>query len=166
MWFLFVAVPAAVSALSAVFSLTGGTTTAAVAVATNYSQRRCGYRPGEGSFTERANDTYYGVMFDGTSPYDINRDLWRLGSAIPGILGKFMGKKFDLTKSEGELLMSLMIPAMSAVADFEAAKELVIECGHEAVDLLLNMTDQMAATIQPVAHWLEQFPKLRIKDIS
>lgn len=166
MWFLFVLVPAATSAMSAVFSLTGGATTVAVAIATNYSQRRCGYKPGEGSFTERTNDAYYGVLFDETSPHAINRDLWRLWKAAPRLLGKFFNKKFDLTKSEGELLMSLMIPAMSVVGDLEAARELVVECGLEAVGLLLDTTDQMATMLEPVVGWLGQFPTLRIKDVS
>ncbi len=166
MWFLFVLVPAATSIVSTVFSLTGGVTTGAIAIATNYSQTRRGYRPGEGSLTERTNDTYYGVVFDEHSPYALNRDLWRLFKATPGPLAKFATKKFDLTRSEGELLASLMVPAMSLVGDMEAAKSLVMEHGHEAIDLLMEITSNMAIMLEPVVHWLTQFPQTRIKDVS
>lgn len=165
MWFLFVLIPAATSAATALFSLTGGMSFVVTAVTTSEVQRRKGYKPGEGHFTERANDKYYGVRFDNTSGYDLSQNLGRLGAVAPRLLLKFANKKFDLTKSEGEFLRCLMAPAMVVLEDFEAVKELAAEQGgQEVIDLLIAMTDQLAVVVVPVARWLEDFP--RVKEAS
>lgn len=163
MWSLFVLVPAMTSAAVALFSLTGGMSFVVTAVTTSELQRRRGYKPGEGHFTERANDRYYGVCFDTNSGYDLSRDLGRLGSAAPGLLNKLANKRFDLTKSDGEFLRSLMAPAMALIEDFEAVKALAVEqAGQEVIDLLIAMTDQLAAVVIPVARWLEAFPRVKV----
>lgn len=165
MWFLFVLVPTATSALGALFSLTGGMNFAVVAAATEGWQRRKGYRSGEGHFTERANNSYYGVKFD-VHAQGLNQKLGNLALITPGLLGRFENKRFDLTRSEGEFLSSLLTSTVGAVADLRAARELVEEQGgQEAIELLLTMTDRLAAVVIPVVHWLEQFPSARVKEV-
>lgn len=162
MWFLFVLVPAATSAAAALFSLTGGMSFVVVAATTSEWQRRKGYKPGEGHFTERVDDTYYGVRLDSDADQDLSRDLGRLSAAAPGLLSKFAKKKFDLTTSDGEFLRSLMVPAIALVEDFETIKTMAAqESKPEVIDLLISMTDQLAAVVIPVARWLEQFPRVR-----
>lgn len=162
MWFLFIAVPAVASVTASLFSLTGGMKFAVTAVVTEGIQRKRGYRPGEGHFTERVNDLYYGVWADPEATCQISRNLGKLTLAVPSLLGTVSRKKFDLTLSEGEFLRLLMLPALAALEDLAAAKQLVEEQGdQEAIDLLIATTEQLGAVTLPVAYWLEQFPRVK-----
>lgn len=164
MLFIFMLGPVILSATGALFSLTGGMGFVATAATVSEWQRRKGYKPGEGRFTERANDAYYGVRPDISSDYALSRDLGVLLAAVPRTLGKFGDKSFDFTHSEGEFLRALMVPVLNTLGDLQAAKELVEEQGsEEAVDLLHAVADQLAIVLAPVTGWLEQFPGTRIR---
>ena len=162
MWVIFVIIPTVVSAVGSLFSLTGGMGFVAAAVATSEWQRRKSYRPGEGRFTERVNDKYYGVGFKETSDCDLSNNLWKLSVAAPSLFDSLTKLRFDITKSEGEFLRALLAPALLALDDFDVAKQLAIDDGREdAMNLLYETTDRLTSVIIPVVRWLEQFPRVR-----
>lgn len=164
MWFIFLVIPTAISAVSSLFSLTGGMQFAVAAVATREWQKNKGYRPGEGRFTERANDKYYGVRFEESTSDDLSHGLWQLSGSVPGLFKPYLESSFDFTVSEGMFLRALLAPALLALGDFEAAKLLVIEQDNEeSRELFCEMTDRLASVVIPVVRWLEQFPAARVR---
>lgn len=164
MWGLFILPIAVPSILSAVVGLTGGMKWVMAAAVNAQFHRRKGYKPNEGHFTPRCQDTYFGIWFDSKSSYDLNRDLGKLAEALPGIFP--IGKKFDMTMSEGEFLRTMMVPALGGLADFRAAKELVTEMSgsEDSFQLLYAELENLANAAIPIARWLEEFP--RTKDVS
>lgn len=167
MLLVFVMVPALVSAAGAAFSLIGGMGFVTTAAAINGWQRYKGYKPGEGHLTERANNKYYGVCLNISDSYDVSQGLGKLAQAAPKMFSKFVGHEFDMTRTEGEFLRVLMAPALVSAGDLDAAKELVTELGDdEAMNLLYETADRLAAVVLPVVRWLEQFPKARVRKAS
>ncbi len=165
MWGLFILPIAIPSILSAVVGLTGGMKWVMAAAVNAQFHRRKGYKPNEGHFTPRCQDRYFGVWFDSESSYDLNRDLGELAEVLPGIF-PMIGKKFDMTISEGEFLRTMMVPALRGLVDFRAAKELVIEMGgsEDSFRLMYAQLEDLANAAIPIARWLEEFP--RTKDMS
>jgi hypothetical protein len=165
-WAIFVVVPAAISVVSSLFSLSSGVSFAIAAAATSELQRRKGYKPGEGHFTERANNAYYGVKFDASAEYDLSRDLGRLGKAMPGLFQQFLNSSFDITRSEGEFLRTLMVPVLQILDELDIVQEMIQAQDEGATDLLNEVASRLAIVVIPVSRWLQQFPHSRKKSCS
>lgn len=166
MWAIFVVIPAAVGAVSAIFSLTGGGSFVVAAVATSEWTRRKGHRAGEGPLSRRANHTYYGVEANEDSEFHLNQDLGRLAGAVPSLFEKHMGLKFDFTKSEGDFLKEVLRPAMAAVDELETVKEFLgqqEQITEEQVVLYQEVHDRLYTVARTVASYLDMFPKSRVK---
>lgn len=150
--------------VASIVSLTGGVTWVAAASATNLLSRLKGYKPHEGPLTPRACGKSFGVRFDELSEFEINRWLGRIGAALPSLF-TMRTQCFDMTISEAELAKVMLIPIMPRLADFEAARELVIEQlgSEESLELLYEELNKLADVAIPAAKWLEQFPESRRK---
>lgn len=161
MFALFILPIAITSMSSAVVSLTGGMGWVMAAASNTLFHRTRGYKPNEGHFTDRCQNQYFGVWFDSSSTYDINRALGQLSDALPGVFPDT--KKFDLTISEGEFLRDMLAPALEALTDFQAVKVLVLETNgsEESFRLLDAEADRLAIAAIPIARWLEQFPRAK-----
>jgi hypothetical protein len=160
MWSFFILGPAVVGVASAISSLTGGMNFVAVAMAVLELQRRRGYKPEEGQFTERAGNNYYAVCFDTKSDYDLNRDLGRTAEAVPSHFESLAKFKFDMTKSEGEMLRALLMPVIDMLDKLDEVKSAVVN--DNDLNRLDEIAKQLIASIIPLQVWLAQFPRKKV----
>ena len=161
MWSFFIIGPALTAIATTLASMTGGMNFVVVAVAVSELQRRKNYKAGEGQFTERAGNTYYGVRFDKSSSYDLSQDLGRVAGAVPSLFESLIDLEFDMTKSEGQFLRAMLVPVMDMLPGFEEAKTMAVD--EDGMFLLNEITEQLVAVIIPVRAWLAQFPRKRKK---
>lgn len=165
--FLFILPIVLASTMTTLFSLTTGMNFVIFGAAAMEWQRRRGYRGGEGRLTERENGMYYGVGMDKNSDHDITRDLGRLVQFAPSIFGPYTGKKYDFTKSEGELLRAIVLPAVQALNELEGLKIALEEdpANEDLQAALFLAVDNLGRLISPIITYLEQFPSKRIKRV-
>lgn len=167
MWFIFVIPMAVASSIGALLSVTTGMNFVIFAVAATEWQRRRGHRPGEGRFTERENDAYYGVGMDENSDHDLSMDLGRLAHYAPTAFAPHIGSRFDFTKSEGLLLRSILQPAVVVLNEVEVLKEALQEDpqNEDIQQALFAAADNLGTLVNPILTYLELFPATRVKKL-
>lgn len=131
-------------------------------------ERNYGYKKGEGRLTEREGGGHYGVSIDETSDNDISRNLGYLAKTIPPAFTELIGRKYDLTISEGETLRTILFPAMKILEEFEEIKAVYKEDpnNEEVLHILGKSMEILSATVGPVVMYLQQFPRKRVKVIK
>lgn len=157
MWSLFVVLPSLTAIATVLSSLTGGMSFVTIGVAVIELQRRRGYKPGEGEFTERAGNAYYAVCFDSQSEYDLNRELGRIAENVPSMFQDLIKFKFDMTKSEGEILRAMVISVIEHLDKLEDVKDDAVANGN--IEALNSATKQFISAVLPMRTWLAQFPR-------
>lgn len=167
MWFLFI-IPSVVAAgVAALFTVTTGMNFVIVALAGEMWQKRQGYKPGEGWFSEREGGIHYGTGLDEESDHDISRSLGRLAHRAPATFALYLNKKFDFTKTEGDLLRSILLPAISKLDELE---DWMIDMQENPRDeevgrLVLELAGELGKLVEPVLMFLSQFPNKRVKKL-
>lgn len=167
MHFLILAPILLFSTAAALFTVTGGSNFVIAALALEGYQRMMGYKAGEGRLSERESSSYYSTKLDKNSDHDLSHSLGRLAAQARDLFAPFVDKKFDFTKTEGELLRSMVRPAILALEQVEAVKLMLEQDpGNEQVlEVLHSSVDNLGMLIGPIIIFLEQFPKKRIKDV-
>jgi len=165
--FLFILPIVIASSLTTLFTVTTGMNFVIFGVAAMEWQRRRGYKGGEGRLTERENGMYYGVGMDKESDHDLTRDLGRLVQVSPSVFEPYMGKKYDFTKSEGEMLRAILMPAIQSLNELEGVKiELETDPSNEDLQAALFLgVENLGRLISPIITYLQQFPSKRIKKV-
>lgn len=166
MWAIFIIVPAVTSIATAFAKMVGGTKMVTAGLGVVGWNLTHGHRPGEGRLTKRPmNHTYFGIEIDIDSEYDLNQGLGVLAATLPADFEPFVGKKFDMTISEDEMLRAVVIPAIEAVKNANQAKELyrAFPKEAEARQMAMEAYKAMRAAAHPVSLLLRQFPKRRVK---
>ncbi len=166
MWFLFVLPPLVAAASATILKTTGAGKLVTAGIFVMGWQVTRGYRAGEGQLTDRANGgKYWGISPDLDSDYDLNQGLGLLAAMMGKEFEPYIGKKFDMTESEGEQLRAMVIPAVDAAqqahqAMLYAQRRNMPDAPRIAAELL----KEMKKVAHPVVVFLRQFPKKRVKD--
>ena len=129
--------------LPSLFSITGGGTFITLGLCLDLYQRRQGYKPGEGVSTQRY-PRFEGMVIGGDD--SVEKTLALVAEMWPQVLEPYVGKRFLLTQSEGEMLKTMLIPVVEALA---SGDEVLIE-----------------GTLQPVLMFLQKFPSGRVKELG
>lgn len=166
--FIFVLPVLLITTGAALFTVTTGTNFVIVAMAAAEYQRRKGYKGGEGRLSEREAGAYYSTTFDKNSDHDLSMDLGRIAAQLPTLFAPYVNKKYDFTKSEGQLLRAIVQPAILALNELEGAKiSLEQDPGNEELQQVLFATvDNFGMLVHPIIVYLEQFPSKRVKKAS
>ncbi len=168
MWFIFPLIPAVISSVAALYTVTQTGHFAVFAIAMGAWERNYGYRKGEGRLTERENG-YYGVSIDASSDHDITSDLGRLAKTMPtAFFAALTGRKYDFTVSEGAMFRTILLPAIKMLEEFEEIKAIYIEdpANEDLLQVFERAMELLTITVMPVVLLLQQFPKKRIKVIK
>lgn len=168
MWFVFVLAPLAAGVVSTIVKTTGGAKFVTVGIGVMAWQKSRGYRAGEGQLTDRANNgKYWGVEPNIDSTYDLNQALGVLAGSLDKEFAPYIGKKFDMTKSEAEQLRAMVIPATDAAQQAEQAKAFLRRYPHpDSQDIAVQAFKQLKKAAHPVLVFLKQFPEKRVKDVA
>lgn len=161
----FVAVPAAIAAATALFSAVGGMRLVVTGIGINEYQRRRGHKAGEGRLTQRENHKYYGVSIDLNSEHDISHELGILAGVFEEDFKPFIGKRFDMTTSEGQMLRAMLKPTMKAAKDLREVGKLLqaMPTEPEVQTMAAEAFKNARMSLRPVTMLLEQFPTKRVK---
>lgn len=169
MWFIFPLIPAVMSSIAALYTVTKSSNFITFASGALLWNNVHGYKRGEGELTDREGGEYYGVGIDETSEHDITRDLGRLSKIMPSpIFAELINRKYNLTISEGELLRAMLHPAVAALSEFEEIKVAYTENpqDEDLLQFLMKSMELLTATVGPIVLYLKQFPKKRVKIIK
>ncbi len=150
---------------AALFTVTAGSNFVIASIAVLEYQRRQGYKGGEGRLSEREAGAYYSTKLDQNSDHDLSINLGRLALHLPTLFAPYIDKKFDFTKTEGELLRSIIHPAVQALNELEGVKIMLEQDpGNEDFQsMLFAMVDNLGMLVAPIIIFLEQFPSKRVK---
>lgn len=153
---------------TALFTVTSGMSFVVVAATAAEWQRRRGYKGGEGRLSKRENNAYYSTALDKHSDHDLSNGLGRLAAQMPTIFEPYLNKRYDFTKTEGELLRAIVDPAVVALNELEGLKvALEQEPDNDDVQQALFATvDNLGMLVRPIIVYLEQFPTKRVKKAS
>lgn len=172
MWFLFVVPLALLGAGTAMLGMVNAGTIVVVTVAADQWQRRRGYKPGEGVFTDREGGHVFGLrvareaLENGT---DLEMFLSGMSNAFPDMFGAFVGKSFDLTVTEGEFLRSMVQAAQGQLDEYkDLASELEDgeEDDNELLAELVFRKEQLVAALSPIVMYLKNVPGTRVRSTS
>lgn len=165
MWFIFLIVPTAITAASSLFGATRGMAFVVTALGLDQWQRRRGYRLGEGQFTERENNGYYKVDLNTLSDHDLSARLGDLAAAFPKELAPYAKRRYDFTKSEGEMLRAVLAPVLFGLSNLVEVYAIYREMPDdpEALALVIATEDNLRTLLRPVIVFFEQFPTRRTR---
>lgn len=166
--FIFILPVLVASTVAALFTVTTGMNFVIFAVTTMEWQRRRGYKGGEGRLTRRENGTYYSTGLDQNSDHDLSYGLGLLAHQLPTVFEPFIGKRYDFTESEGQMLRAILEPAIVAFNELDGMKAMLEEDpnNEEVQQALFAMTDNLGMLVRPIIVYLEQFPTKRVKKAS
>jgi hypothetical protein len=165
MWFLFVVPVAVAGAVSALFGLVNGGTLLVVTLAADQWQRRRGHKPGEGVYTAREGGHVFGLRVCKNAGDDLGQFLAGLAHAFPDMFGRFEGKAFDLTESEGEFLRELTQPVKSRLDEYLEVVGLLSEDDtEELLTTLRYRQEKLVESLMPVSRYLRNVPGTRVRE--
>jgi hypothetical protein len=166
MWFIFIVPVTILGAAGALFGLVNGAPIIVVTIAADQWQRRRGYKPGEGLFTDREGGHVFGLRVEQDSPEDLGKGLSGLVLAFPDMFQEFDKKRFDLTESEGKMLRAMIEATKGHFDDYAEASQYVSSGGNEEPEYRLEMQhieERLRASLVPVAMFLRNVPEVRVK---
>lgn len=165
MWFLFVVPVAMVGAVGALFGLVNGGTILVVTLAADQWQRRRGHKPGEGVYTPREGGHVFGLRVAKDAKDDLGQFLAGLAHAFPDLFGRFEGKAFDLTESEGEFLRELTQPAKTQLDEYLVVVSMLSDDDtEELLTQLRYRQEKLIESLRPVARFLRNIPGTRVRE--
>lgn len=164
---LFPVALAVVAGVSALVGLCGGSGMLVIGIAADQYNRRKGYKRGEGVLTPR-DGGYWGAKVSLESSSDLGTALAALGTKYPEELGEFMGKRLQITKSEGAQVRAMLVTSLELSAKLiQIERELSKEEDEEMQAVLRieaeSLKTMVRQTLRPVNIFLSSIPKSRIK---
>jgi hypothetical protein len=165
MWFIFIVPVTILGAFGALFGLVNGAPIIVITLAADQWQRRRGYKPGEGLFTDRDAGHVFGTRIKPDSD-DLGSALSALVVTFPDMFGKFDNKSFDLTKSEGEMLRAMIETTRAPFAEYAEAAQYMSANENEEPEYraeMLRLEEQLRTSLVPVKMFLENVPEVRVR---
>jgi hypothetical protein len=162
MWFIFIVPVTIVGAFGALFGLVNGAPIIVVTLAADQWQRRRGYKPGEGIFTDREGGHIFGtkVSPDGT---DLGKFLNAMVQAFPDMFQEVDGKQYDLTESEGKMLRAMVQSAQGQLNEYLEVSTYLDATDPETITLVKYREEQLRAALTPVVMFLQEVPGVRVR---